>query len=310
MVSEKEQSLAFTQAVSSYIIRYAPVISYTNEEMKNAESGFSQQEKEILREAGWLKEDFENFYVISRFVNGIGLQDRASDRFLQLLYQNARKLDAFAFRRDPYLAHIRVPEIKLGRFQLKNMCYQRGEILQYAMPDLSVPVTVPRLGFFTEEVTFPAVYEGEMPWVSVCPSEISSMAPDVARAHGRVLVLGLGLGWYPYCISLLPCVESITVVELSGEVIRLFRDHLLPQFEQKKKIRLVQADAFDYLKQVKPGQFDFCYADIWESQLDGAEAYQKIQPFEGRLPGMEFAYWIREQILWQLDHDGAEGEKT
>lgn len=302
-MGEKEQSLAFTRAVSSYIIRCAPVVSYTDEDVKKAEAGFSDEEKEILREAGWLGEDFESFYVTNRFVNGIGLQDRASDRFLQLLYQNARKLDASAFRQDSYLAHIRAPEKKIGRFQLKNVSYQRGEILQYAMPDLSAPITVPRLGFFSEEVTFPAVYEGEMPWVSVCPSEISSMSPDVMRAHGRVLVLGLGLGWYPYRISLLPSVKSVTVVELSGEVIRLFRDHLLPQFEQGEKLHLVQADAFDYLEQLKPGQFDFCYADIWESQTDGADAYKRIQPFERRLPGTEFAYWIREQILWQLSQD-------
>ena len=36
--------------------------------------------------------------------------------------------------------------------------------------------------------------EGVIPWMSVCPSEINSMARHIDKAHGRALALGLGLG--------------------------------------------------------------------------------------------------------------------
>lgn len=296
-----EKALRLTRAISEYIIRNVPYIAYTDMDVYKAEKGYSAEEKQILREAGWLSDDFECFYVINRFVQALGLDEQADDLYLKNMYENARRLDRDNFYRDPYLTNITVPQVRTGRFQLRQVTYSRGEILQYAMPDLRAAVPVPRLGFFTEEVSFPCVYEGSMPWVSVCPSEINSMQPDTEKAFGDTLVLGLGLGYYPYIISSLDRVRSVTVIELQQEIIDLFEKHILPQFGCRDKIRIIRADAFDYLETVRPGDYDFCYADIWESQVDGAEAYTKIHPHEKRLPGTRFEYWIRDQILWQLE---------
>ncbi len=298
-----EKSLRLTQAISEYIIRNAPVIPYTPEEVRRAERSFTDEEKQVLRDAGWLNDDFECWYVTDRFQRALGIEEQADDDFLRLLYQNARRLEKADLEKDLYLRHIRVPETRLGRFQLKLMTYARGEFLQWDMPDLSARTVVPKLAFFTQPVRFPAVYEGNMPWVSVCPSEINSMGPDVKKAHGHTLVLGLGLGWYPFQISELQQVESVTVIELQSEIIALFEQHILPQFPQRNKIKVIRADAFEYLKDVQPGQYDFCYADIWESQVDGAAAYKKILPHEERLRGTEFAYWIKKEILWQLRNE-------
>ena len=300
---EYRRSLRLTQAISRLISGAAPRIDLTEEQLRRAAESYSPEEREILRRAGWLGEDMEVFLVIDRFLSSCGAQERASDAWLRQVYSAARKLTPDMLTRDPYLSAVRVPEAVLGRFRLHNMTYERGELLQYDMPCLSAPVVTPKLGFFTAPVSFPAVYEGNMPWVSVCPSEINSMGPDVEKARGRVLVLGLGLGWYPFMISLRQEVREIVIVERQEEILRLFRDHLLPQFPKKEKLRLVKADAFDYLPRVAPGEFDFCYADIWESQVDGAECCRRIFPHERRLAGTEFAYWIGDAIRWQLERD-------
>ena len=211
-------------------------------------------------------------------------------------------MDATSFLSDPYLSHVRINEKKLGNVLLTRASYEKGEFFQYDMPDLASEVVVPKIGFFTKKISFPAVYEGSVPWVSVCPSEVFSMAKDVPAAQGRVLVLGLGLGYYPFMISRKAEVESITIVEKSPEIIRLFREELLPQFPHKEKIRVVEADAFEFLEDTLPGRFDFCYADIWEGWVDGAACYEKILPHEKRLYDCEFRYWIRDEILWYREN--------
>jgi spermidine synthase len=128
------------------------------------------------------------------------------------------------------------------------------------------------------------------------------MSIDFDKAEGRCLVLGLGLGYYPYIISQSDKVKSITIVELNEKIIILFEKYILPQFEHKEKIRIVHADAIEYMKSVERDEYDFCYADIWEGQVDGAPLYLQIKKNESRLPYTRFAYWIEEEIKWYIDN--------
>lgn len=218
---------------------------------------------------------------------------------------NPIKLDAAEFRSNPYISNIKIPTVKVGDFTLTNAAYEPGELLEYDMPEFKLGPQVGenltrRIGYFTERVEFPGIYEGEIPWMSVCPSEINSMKRHIAKAHGRVLVLGAGLGYYQYMISRMPEVESIDVVELEPEIIELFSKYILPQFENKDKIRIIQADAFSYVGGLIGDEYDFVFADIWQNEVDGAWAYRKLHDSEERLNQMEFAYWIDDAIKWYL----------
>jgi spermidine synthase len=127
------------------------------------------------------------------------------------------------------------------------------------------------------------------------------MREPIAAAHGKVLVLGLGLGYYPFMISMKDEVESIVIVELQQSIADIFNAHILPHFKHKDKIKVVTADAIAYMEDVKDGDFDFCFADIWEGAVDGAEAYQKLRPYEKKLPHTKFTYWIEAQIKAYLE---------
>ena len=72
-------------------------------------------------------------------------------------------------------------------------------------------------------------------------------------------------------------------------------------YEHGDKLKVITADAIAYMEGVKDGDFDFCFADIWEGAVDGAEAYKKLRPYEKKLPHTEFAYWIEEQIKAYLE---------
>lgn len=260
--------------------------------------------------------------------------------FFRLLTQNFRLLSADEFDANPYLRAMReLPErIRDGRFTLAMARYEAGELLAYDAPvssDLAEDeakdqLMVPRLGCFDRAVRFPAVYEDIIPWMSICPSEMNTLREPIRHARKfvreraslttkpqetdsagtqiregcRLLVLGLGLGYFPFLLAGEESVSEIVIVEYSPEIIQLFTRHLLPRFPMKEKLRLVQGDAFDYLRGIHPADFDYVFADTWESQFDGAKDYLRIKRQEKRLREEEtsplrqvgFSYWIEPQI--------------
>lgn len=293
-----EESLSVTAHVGKAIARGAPQITCSPEELAEARSAYSDEKLSELEKLGFYYGDFELFYHVKRFADALDLWKIADGAYLKKLFSLARKFDPDDFYQDPYLEEIKIREKRIGEILLTHATYEKGEFFQYDMPRLREEIVVPRLGFFTEKVPFPAVYEGVTPWVSVCPSEIYSMQPDVAPAFGRVLVLGLGLGYYPFLISKKKNVEQITIVEKNPHIIDLFHNEILPQFPFARKIRVVQADAFDFLADAEVGTFDFCYADIWEGWVDGSAAMKRIEVQEKRLYSTEFRYWIGDEIHW------------
>ena len=299
---DKDLSLKLSGYISQKIINEAPTVKYTKFDIEKEMKKYPMSQLEELRKDGYYNGDFELFFVVKKLCDALDIWKYADEDYLKKLFSQAKRLEKNVFYADPYLKNIKVPTVNNGNFLLMNACYEKGEFFQYDMPKLSDDIVVPKLGFFDKHVFFPAVYEGSMTWVSVCPSEVNSMNIDVEKAEGRCLVLGLGLGYYPYVISLLDKVKSITIVEISEEIIILFEKYILPQFEYKEKIKIVHADAIEFMKTVEKDEYDFCYGDIWEGQVDGAPLYLKIKEHEWRLPYTRFAYWIEEEIKWYIEN--------
>ena len=295
-----KQKSSLSAQIGKLIAEEAPTIDYTLDELATERESFSEDDLLEMAELGLYDGDFEKFYVIRQFLSDIGLPRVADDEYISDLFSLSRRLDAKAFEADPYMEILSHLPAKSGDFVLAPSFYRRGEIFGYDMPyrdgDGSLII---RLGFFNRTVCFPTLYEGERPWMSVCPSEINSMAKDIADAHGNVLVLGLGLGYYAYRVAQDPAVSSVTVVELSPDVVRLFEAYIAPHLDFHGKLKLVSCDAYRYLDSLagKPYLFDYCFADIWEGAVDGAAHYKRLLPYEKALPLTEFRYWIEDMIL-------------
>lgn len=92
----------------------------------------------------------------------------------------------------------------------------------------------------------------------------------IRKAHGNVLIAGLGIG-----LILLPMqekaeVESITIIEKSQELIDTMKLYL----PLNNKIRIVQGDIFQY--ETKE-QYDTIYFDIWNHiSTDNYEEMKKL----------------------------------
>ncbi|MBQ4290739.1 MAG: hypothetical protein II719_06040 [Clostridia bacterium] len=291
-----EESIAVSAEIGRTIAQQSPCIRYTEEDLKNAEKAYSKEELEELKTLGLMPGEFETFYVLREFFSEMDLGSTTDGGYIAQLFRNGRHLDEKIFLANPFLSAITVPDRSIGRFRLAHSSYERGEIFHYDMPDFEGRFVVPKLGFFSVPVSFPALYEGPIPWVSVCPSEIHSMEKAVRAAWGDTLVLGLGLGYYAFRISQSETVRSVTVVEREQEVIDLFTEYLLPQFPMKEKVRILCGDAVSYTQSLRDGVYDFCFADIWEGAVDGAGPYCKIRNEAKRMVHTEFSYWIEPQI--------------
>ncbi len=212
-----------------------------------------------------------------------------------------RRLEADACRSDPYYAAIRLPKLSHGKWRMGYRTIEPYELFTaddlLALPDGR---EIPQAGFFTEPFCAPIVEENGREWMTVTPSEINTMTADIEAAYGKVAVFGLGLGYYAFMTSEKANVSQVVVIERDPEVIRLFEAHILPQFLNKHKISIVQADAYAYAESMGSERFDCAYVDIWHDVLDGVEMYLKMKRLEHCSPSTKFWYWIEPSMLGWL----------
>ena len=157
------------------------------------------------------------------------------------------QLDANEYYSNPYYKNIKIPTIKIGKSELKYEKYKPFE--GFVCNDIIQTKEgrqIPQIGFFETEFMFPAVLENDRIWMTITPNEIETMKEAVDDAFGNVLTFGLGLGYYAYMVSEKENVESVTVVDMNEDVIKLFKKYVLPQFKNAHKIKIIKADAFEY----------------------------------------------------------------
>lgn len=296
----KEETFSLTASLSQTISQTNPIYDFNAKQVKSEKKLYTDKELETLSKMGWLSDDFELFMVVLSFLEENGVFERASDEYIAEIFKNAKKFSVAEFYNDEYIKNVKFSDVQKGDILLTTASYDRGELFLYDAPDLSSDIVVPKIGFFTGKISFPTIYQGVVPWMSVCPSEINTMLEQTQKAHGRVLVLGMGLGYYQYCIAQKSEVSSVMVVELNPTIIEIFEQQLLPNFPNKEKISIVCSDAVEYLKNAKDGQFDFVFADIWEGIIDGAKWYPLIKEQEKRFNSCEFTYWIGDRIEYYL----------
>ena len=229
-----------------------------------------------------------------------GGQDRKIIR--DYLTPSVRLLNAQRYTENKYYKNIKIPSVKDGRWELRTEYYPPYRAVICGDIDIKEDFTeIPPLAFFEERFDFPAVLEDGNEWMTLTPVDLDTCDEAIDAAHGKVITFGLGLGYYAYMVSEKHEVESITVVEKSEDVIKLFKTHILPQFKNGHKIKIVCEDAFEYAKHKMPLEdYDYAFVDIWRDASDGAPIYEKMKPLEKLSPKTEFSYWIENFLISRL----------
>lgn len=94
--------------------------------------------------------------------------------------------------------------------------------------------------------------------MSDTPAEAYENLDFVQRAHGRILINGLGLGLVLKAILNKPDVEHVTVVEISEDVIKLVAKHYACD-----KLTIINADAFEH-EIPEDVMYNLVWHDIWD----------------------------------------------
>lgn len=247
--------------------------------------------------------------------------DKADDKkiILDYIYPSIRFPKASDYTENPYYKNVAPKEtVKDGSWEIKWEYYPpyRAAIASDMILKDNFS-EIPPIAFFEEGFSFPAVLEDGNEWMTITPVDVDTCENEIKKAHGKVVTFGLGLGYFAYMVSEKEDVDSITVVEKSENVIRLFEKHILPRFKKKEKVRIVNADAFEYAEKEMPREnFDYAFVDTWRDASDGLPMYEKMKKLEHLSKNTEFDYWIESFIisrrrafrfeeLWELYEAGA-----
>ena len=162
------------------------------------------------------EEDFQN----KKFIN-------------DYIFNSISKLDFEKYIHNEYLANVKPQEYKKGNIELKYQSYKKYET--FISDDIYVNegfVENSKLGYFDKEFKFLTLLENDQIWMLISPNEINTMQKHVNEANGNVLVLGLGLGYFPYMISLKNNIKSITIIENNKDIIDMFNLHISQYFNK------------------------------------------------------------------------------
>jgi hypothetical protein len=93
------------------------------------------------------------------------------------------------------------------------------------------------------------------------PEELNKHLDFMLRAHGRVLITGLGLGCVVRGCLANPAVKCVTIIEKSQDVMKL----VWPYMPEKRKLSLIHADALDWTRNSRR-RFDCAWHDLWVNE--------------------------------------------
>ncbi|MHB9055648.1 MAG: hypothetical protein ACYC2P_05775 [Paludibacteraceae bacterium] len=275
--------------------------------LNNNPNAITRELMESVNPNGALNEETVYCALLMSFC-GLDPENNERDKLLANDYfrPSVKKLDTRSYLDNPYYRNIRIPEVKFGRWELSYEKYQPYEAFIYKdLVSEAVLKEYPCLGFFTEEFAYPVVSENDHEWMAIKPSEIGTIQPAIDAIKGEVVTFGLGLGYFAYMASVKENVQRVTVVEHDAEVIRLFGQYILPQFQQKEKVEIIHADAFEYAeKQMPDRNFGYAFVDLWHDASDGLNLYLRMKKTEALNCQTKFIYWIEDWLLsglsWQI----------
>lgn len=235
---------------------------------------------------------------------GLGVDSSAEKEFFnEYFIPSVKKLDVKDFTEDEYYKAVSFQKTVLGDVQLtylKQSAFQgfvRDDFLYFKSGKV-----LARIGYFEQDYFYPAILQGGVEWMTLLPNEINSQKKYIEAAFGNVLCYGLGLGYYAFNAAKKPNVKSVVCVDIDGSVIDVFKNNILPCFPKyvADKIKIVKADALEFAKGLKDGEFDYIYVDVWRDVSDGLELYLKFRDAEKYSPSSEYGYWIEDTIKYYL----------
>lgn len=248
-----------------------------------------------------LQNDYLNDYIgviieseadelaIKKELAALGDKEFALDGQGPSLYLNTQD-----YQKTPYNQHICLSDCKKAGFEYREFLMPANELLNVDVlqddPNREL-IDYLILRAFDQQYKCCALLQDGQFWMSDNPAEANTIDPYAAKACGKVLTFGLGIGYFVYMALANPRVLEVWVVEFNHEVIKLFEQCLRPQFSRADRIHIINGDAFAYFNQEFLNDFDYIFVDIWKDHQDGLQSITKL--LENYLPPFDkIDFWI------------------
>ena len=213
----------------------------------------------------------------------------------ELVTPNIEEVNPAIITENPYFSTVKIPEIHLSNIEYKNIKYHPYQA--FARDEIEVDSNYreySKVGYFKEEMNFPALTNKYGIWMAIIPNEIFTMAPAIEKAHGHVLTYGLGLGYFAYMCHLKEDVKSITIVEKDKHVIDLFNQYIRPYFDEKKcPISIIKCEAFSFETRQ---HYDYAFVDIYHDPSDGLPVFVRFMKRKKKMDIDELDFWLKESL--------------
>lgn len=202
------------------------------------------------------------------------------------------------WEQNPYNQNITLSDIRYKNWRVVQKEYQQYELEVVGFRGEGHAL-IPKIMYHDEPRTYYALEKNGTVWMSNTLSEFGTMELSISKMKGKVLVLGIGLGYIAYRLSLLEQVEAIVLVDHDEEVIHIFENYILPQFSKKEKCQIVQTEGMSYYKE-HVNEYDSIYIDLWEgTTVQGMDMYLEAKK-EAYRTGKVIEFWIEEMFQEQI----------
>ena len=187
-----------------------------------------------------------------------------------------------------YLEKTNIPESERGQFRIERFTVSDEEAkfdaLRGCIGGGGFGRSVPAGGYTR-------LMRGGTLVMSDTPDELRDHRWAVSQAKGDCLIHGLGLGIVAEACLRKPEVTSVTVIEISSDVIDLVKPYLMDKWSEK--LAIVQGDALSW-KPHKGAKFGMVWHDIWDDICsDNLDEIKKLHRRYGRRTDWQGS-WARE----------------
>lgn len=208
------------------------------------------------------------------------------------------ELDSKAYSCNAYLKNVNPLKAKQGSLSLIKNTFLPYEGFIYKDVEASKAdyySEINHLGFFSQSFDYLELVDKERIWMSITPYEIETMKSSIAKAKGKVVTFGLGLGYFAYMCLQKEDVDEVTVIDNNETIINLFNKNIYPFFNHKNKFNIIKADAYSFLKSKDIQKYDYLFIDLYHDENDGLPFYLNMKK---EIPSsLNYDFWIENSFI-------------
>ncbi len=104
----------------------------------------------------------------------------------EAITSNIKEIDPSLVLDNPYFKKLSKGEVRNGKWSLKTLSIKKNELFVTDETTINEGLEeITPLGYFSQNIEVPAIYEGKRIWMSLVPHEIKTMQKALDNAKGK-----------------------------------------------------------------------------------------------------------------------------